>query len=347
MSDPKLQLDWQVIGHEPILRFLENSLVKRSLAHAYIFAGPAKIGKTTIAKRFCRFVICEKFTKLDFSVNDLAQLGCGECNPCRMNAKGLYADFHIVERELNKSGVLKKNISIEQIRNLRSRLNKRSYQNSYKVVLIPEAEALSVEAGNGLLKFLEEPTPKTILILNVTDKNLVLPTILSRCQTLQFAPVPRETVYQDLLSRGLNNNDAWEIAALSAGRPTVAVQLAENKDVFDEYKKNISDIFGLLTVSLSERWLRLDSLLGRAEQKQKSLAIMQNLSAIFRDLQLIQIYQDNLIQHVFLRDELSVLGRRNVSWFKKIKQVQRGIDLVERNVTPRLVLETILMTNED
>jgi len=346
MSEHKLQLNWDVIGHEPILHFLEKNLDNQSFAHAYLFVGPGKIGKTTVAKKFGNFVVCEQFQRL--SLNDtgvkLKNLGCGECNTCRMYSKGLYADFHLLEREENDSGTLKQNISVKQIRELHTHLNKRSFQNSYKVVLIPEAETLSDGASNSLLKFLEEPTQQTMLILVAPDKNMVLPTILSRCQVLQYSPVSRETIYQQLLNKDISKNEAWDMAALSAGRPTVAMQFAEDRDFYFEYKEKARGVLQLLSGGLADRLLNLEKMLGRTDQKRKALEILNILTSIYRDLQLLKVYQDDLVQHVFLHDELKSVGRENHAWHKKIKQVQEGINYVEHNVTPRLVLETILIS---
>ena len=88
-----------------------------------------------------------------------------------------------------KTNSRKSVISVSQIRELQEKINKRAFLNSYKIVIIPEAECLNQESGNALLKTLEEPTAKTVIILIATSKENVLPTIISRCQKFKFLPV--------------------------------------------------------------------------------------------------------------------------------------------------------------
>ena len=132
-----------LIGHAKILEFFENALKSGSLSHAYCFVGQGQVGKRTLAK-----ILAAKILK-----TDLSKLSC-------------HPDFYYLERiEDEKTGKLKKEISIAQARYLKTHLIGKSWSGGYKVVIVDEAELLNEESSNALLKTLEEPKAKTIFFL--------------------------------------------------------------------------------------------------------------------------------------------------------------------------------------
>src|SRR3989338_6024472 len=135
-----------IIGHQAVIRFLEASLNYQTVSHAYLFIGPRGVGKTAVLTRFLSGLIGGARADLDAFLT--------------------YPDFTLVRRGADeKTGKLKKNITVEQIREMRGRLAMGSFLNSWKIAVIDGAENLSEEAANALLKTLEEPTRKTVIVL--------------------------------------------------------------------------------------------------------------------------------------------------------------------------------------
>jgi len=175
-----------IIGHKNIVSFLEKSLKNKQIAHAYLFYGPKHLGKKTIAENFAEMLLGQPI----------------------VNHPAIY----FVKRERKeKENKMAQNISIEQIRELERKLSLSSFLNSYKIGIIEEAETMSIEAANSLLKTLEEPTPKTVIILLASNISVLPATIVSRCQVLKFLPVAKEKIYNHLLSLGASRDEALNL----------------------------------------------------------------------------------------------------------------------------------------
>ena len=147
----KKRFSWPILGHQSIVNYLQTSIINQKINHAYIFYGPEHIGKSLVADYFVNSLQCEEFN------NKNKKIPCQKCNACQQIEKGIHPDIYKVNKESDK-----KNISIEQVRNLQHKLSMRSFLTSYKVAIIDQAESISLEAANSLLKTIEEPTSKTI-----------------------------------------------------------------------------------------------------------------------------------------------------------------------------------------
>lgn len=183
-----------IIGHKNITSFLEKSVKNGEISHAYLFYGPSHLGKKAVASHFAEVILGRPIAN--------------------------HPDVYLVGRERDeKESKLAKNISIEQIRELERKLSLSSFLNSYKIGIIEEAETMSEEAANSLLKTLEEPTPKTVIILLSTSTSALPATIVSRCQTLKFLPVAKEKIYDHLLNLGAGRDEARDLSGISFGKP--------------------------------------------------------------------------------------------------------------------------------
>ena len=152
-----------IIGHQKQWQYLKRSAESDRLAHAYLFYGPAKIGKKTLALEFAKLL-------------------------------GAPTDLALVEPEASADEGEKAVIHILQIRELKSKLFLSAIDSGYKVAIIDEAPAMTADAQSALLKLLEEPKGKTILILLAQNLNQLLPTIVSRCQPLRFDLLPSQEI---------------------------------------------------------------------------------------------------------------------------------------------------------
>ena len=320
------QFDWPQIGNDNLIEFLDRSVFLHKLAQTYIFAGPEDLGKSTVALAFARnLIISDVHETRDFS--------------------SVNSDLHILSREAGK-----KNISIEAVRDFIKMLSLSSFLNSYKIGIIRDAETLSPEAASALLKTLEEPRDKVIIILLSSSVDLLMPTIVSRSQVLYFYPVAFDTVY-DYLTKELNlkRGDAKDMAALAAGRPLLAARFVENEAVYDNQLETARLFLSFFNLNIPERLKALNNYLSShgALSVDKALIILESWQRVARDLSLNAMGCPELIQHTALIEELSSLSVVNnneaLIYYSKILELLYTLRrYLSANVAPGAVLEQVI-----
>jgi DNA polymerase-3 subunit gamma/tau len=167
------QLLTEVVGQEHVSKTLLNALSSEKISHAYLFCGPRGTGKTSTARGLAKAVNC---------LNNGKGEPCNECTMCQAITEGRAMDVIEVDAASNRG--------IDEIRDLREKVNYAPNEAHYKVYIIDEVHMLTKEASNALLKTLEEPPPHVIFILATTEAHKLLPTILSRCQRFDFRRIP-------------------------------------------------------------------------------------------------------------------------------------------------------------
>jgi DNA polymerase-3 subunit gamma/tau len=166
---------WEaVVGQQHVVQTLRNALAAGRVAHAYLFAGPRGTGKTTTARLLAKAVNC-----LD---EDLARRPCGVCEFCQAVNQGRFLDLIEIDAASNTS--------VEDVRDLRDKINFAPNQGRYKVYIVDEVHMLSTAAFNALLKTLEEPPGHAIFVLATTEVHKIPATVLSRCQRHEFRRIP-------------------------------------------------------------------------------------------------------------------------------------------------------------
>lgn len=345
-----IKFNWGLVGHGNIQKYLQTAIVNMRPAHAYVFYGPSKVGKTFLAKNIAQTVLCEEYRKmggLDAAAKvNPAELPCGRCDSCRQFAKGMHPDFYAVEREVNeKTGKKKIVIAVGQIRDLLEKVSQRAFLNSYKVVIIAEAQALSQEASNCLLKTLEEPAPRTIIFLITPNKGLLLPTILSRSQLFKFLPMPSDAVYEYLVGQGANRDEARELARLSRGRPTIARQFLKDETKLAEYKSNTESLLKVIVNRPLERLKTIEKMFVEDKGGDAALKNLDALAGLIRDAMLAKLGRSDLMANYFVSSELNDLGQRAPSsWFCGfLRRIENARMMIQGNVNPRLVMESLFL----
>ncbi len=242
-----------IVGHKKQWDYLKRSFKEQQLAHAYLFCGENQIGKKTLAIEFVKLLNCQDINK-----------PCGKCKNCIDISKGNFFDFLLVrsgEESTNFEGMFsynsalsdlksgevlsdKKEIGIDQARKVIDFLSKRSYFNGYKAVIIDNADKLTVEAQNCLLKTLEEPKGNTVLILVTSQQERLLTTIFSRCQTIKFFA---NKEIRKLLDNSEKNKKEKEILdeLLKVLNGTLAEKFAYTKNLKED-GVNTKEIFEIL-----------------------------------------------------------------------------------------------------
>jgi len=221
-----------VLGQDKAKKMLRRAMAADRLGHAYLFRGPAGVGKKTLARAFGNYLNC---------LNPSAeQDACSCCRSCHKLKSGNHPDLLLVEPE----GA---SIKINQIRELKHALFFPPFEANYRIILISDVHTMRREAANSLLKILEEPPPGNQLILTGDEAGEILPTILSRCQIIPFTGLSRELVADKLRETGIDPDEAVSLAAIADGslgraRMLVDSELLETRraiiDQLLEMKKN-------------------------------------------------------------------------------------------------------------
>ena len=172
----------EVIGQEHVVQTLKNAIAADRVGHAYLFAGPRGTGKTTLARLLAKAVNC--------LAEDRAARPCNECEFCKAVNENRFMDLIEIDAASNTS--------VDDVRDLRDKINFSPSQGKYKIYIIDEVHMLSTAAFNALLKTLEEPPPHAIFVLATTEIHKIPATVLSRCQRHEFRRVPVDEIVGQL-----------------------------------------------------------------------------------------------------------------------------------------------------
>ncbi len=224
-----------VVGQEPTVRTLQNSLAAGQVAHAYVFAGPRGSGKTSLARILAKALNC---------LQGVQPEPCGKCEACADILEGRFLDLVELDAASNRG--------IEDIRDLRERVNFAPVSGRYKFYLIDEVHQLTPEASNALLKTLEEPPGHAVFVLATTEIHRVLPTILSRCQRFDFRRIPVRSLVGRLqeiaeAEKVTAETEALNILArMAGGSARDAVSLFDQAIIYAEDGVTATDVRDML-----------------------------------------------------------------------------------------------------
>lgn len=219
-----------VVGQDKVVKVIKHAIESNRISHAYLFSGPRGTGKTTTAKIIARMVNC---------TNLIDGKPCGVCECC----KNIFSNNDVVEIDAAS------NNGVDEIRELRDKVNLVPTLAKYKVYIIDEVHMLTVQAFNALLKTLEEPPSHVIFILATTEPHKIPLTIASRCQKFQFSKVSDDQIVDRLKTIVKNENvmitdDAlYEIARLSDGGMRDAINFLDQLISYKDSEITIDDVY--------------------------------------------------------------------------------------------------------
>jgi DNA polymerase-3 subunit delta' len=328
-TNPEL-INWGLLGHEWAVNLLKQHVIFESQRHAYLFTGPESIGRRTLALRFAQALNCPS----PVAPGD----PCRICRTCTQIDAMLYPDLAIVQAE-QSGGVIK----VDQIRELIRSLSLAPYAGRYRVAILLRFEEANPNAANALLKTLEEPPPQVVLILTSESVDRLLPTIVSRCEVVRLRPVRADTISKGLQSGWkMKEEEAKTLAQLCDGRPGYAVRLFQEPALLSRRDAWLEDQQRLLSADLVDRFTYAERL---AKDKEKTRAALLMWQSFWRDVMLAAgganlppTNLDHAEEVGFLADRLGLdLARRLV------QRLQDSIELLDRNVNPRLILEILML----
>ncbi|MCX7622957.1 MAG: DNA polymerase III subunit delta' [Thermomicrobium sp.] len=324
---------WPVLGHEPIVAELARSLRTGHVHHAYLFAGPAGIGRTTLAYAFAAALLCEA---------PVEARPCGQCRACQRVARRVHPDVTRVSLEQEREDA--KLVSIDRIRELRANLSLRPLEGAWRVAIVDDAERLSRDAADALLKTLEEPPPYAVLVLIAEDANAVPETIRSRCRTYQLRPLPPAVVEAALVARGASPDRAARLAKLARGRIAEALRLAEDADALDRYERQVAEVVAAMSEPLAAiGFARRATDRYRRGQRVAVQQLLRLAAELWRDAVWLAADPAASIVHEEARGALLELARRRglAGTVAGLAATLQCLADLEANVQARLALDAV------
>jgi len=327
-------MDWNVYGHDWVVDLLSSHVAGKRWRQAYLFVGPEGVGRRTLALRFAQALNCTQPPEPGGY--------CGVCRDCRQIAAMQHPDLSLVVPDEGHQDIL-----IDQIRDLQHTIALAPYASAYRIALLPDFQHVTDQAQNALLKTLEEPPDKVILLLTVNAIERLLPTVISRCEVIRLRPASIGDTQQFLHeTRGLEPEQAALIAHLSSGRIGTAIRMAENPEILASRQEWIEKFLDLLPAKRYERFKAAEEL-----SKSYDTARTNAIEAISFWL---SFWRD-----VFVRASGTALPLVNVDLAAQVEETaakitessaralviahEEALQHLDSNVNVRLLLETLML----
>lgn len=333
---------WHIHGHEWAIEQLRSNIRTQRVAHAYLFAGPSGIGKSLLALRMAQALLCER------------QDGdpCLQCRTCRRIEHGTHPDVRVAGMATQAAAAKadeatrQKELKIATIREWQRDLALRPFEAQRRVLILHDAERLSEEAANAMLKTLEEPPDYATLLL-VAHSSELLPTIVSRCRVLRLRPLPRAQVAAALQARGAEPAQAAELAAWSDGRVGWAISMLSDPDAQTARRAQLTELIALSRqdVGAGLHWAEQRAREYRAGDQETVLAWLELWQRWWRDVIYAAAGCDEAITNIDRRTELHAIARRviPVAAFTFLQHLITAAQQLRENVNPQLVLEHLIL----
>ncbi|ATO49457.1 DNA polymerase III subunit delta' [Brevibacillus laterosporus] len=322
-------MSWSNVAkkQERVSEILANSMKHDRLAHAYLFTGPKGVGKMEVAEHLTKSIFC------------LDQPGdaCGTCLNCQRIQSGNHPDVY----RISPDGA---SVKIEQIRALQKEMKMRAVESKNKVYILEHVDKMTTQAANSLLKFLEEPPVGVLALLLSENSHAILPTILSRCQTVVFNPLPVEMIVQSLVNEGITKGLAQVASQITTNLDDA--RLLSQSEWFAQLKAMVIQLGRDLKQRDSQALFTIQDQFQRNDRLKEELPLFLDLLILWlRDILYIQVGRRANIINI---DQQDALEEQALQWAQT--EILRGIDVametrnrIERNANPQLALERLVL----
>ncbi len=330
----------KIIGHKRIIEFLSQNIQNKTLSHAYLFTGPPHIGKTTLSKIFSQVLQCEEILKNLSKSKSIKFFPCNKCQNCQQILSNSHPDTIFLEG-INPVG-------IEEIRNLQHQISLKNFSTAnYKISVIENIERLTLESANCFLKTLEEPPSNTILILTTSFSELVLPTIVSRCQIINLNLVPFKEIKEGLTKEGIDEKFAETVSGIVAGRPGLALEIIKNPEALKNQLNLSRKITSLLKGNLTDRMEFVKKIVEFSDKNNIEIErILDFWIGILRDALLICGNCSHLVVNQTLKWELeNYIQDYDILYLKDfIEKAFMARQKLKTNTNQKLLLESLVLS---
>ena len=330
-----------IVGQNSAVKILEAAVKNKRWASSYLFIGPEGVGKKQAALSLAQALNCQ-----DLRENESGRLdACGKCLSCRKVSQSNHPDVQVIVPEPDKAS-----ISIDQIRLIQKNSFFKPLEGRQKVYIIDDAGSLTTEAMNCFLKILEEPPSQVVFVLITFNVLLLLETIISRCQIIKFNNLPRTEVTAILTGRcGLSPEEASVLASISAGSAGVSLNYHDYGVVL-ERENMVKLLDEVNTGNISFLFREAERLSKDKDNVQLWLSL---LVSFWRDIFFSRIFSDSTAgiepdELLINRDSAGQLKDKLANFStgtlkEHIELILHTKALIQRNVNPRLALETMFL----
>lgn len=320
----------EILGHGQIIEHLQNAIKLQKVSHAYILDGEEGAGKKLLARAFAQTLQCERG----------GVEPCGECHSCKQAQSGNQPDIIEVTHEKPAS------IGVEDIRGqLCGDIQIKPYSSPYKIYIVDEAEKMTVQAQNALLKTIEEPPAYGVIMLLTTNADAFLPTILSRCVTLKLRPVKNEIIKPYLMEKyHIPDYQAEVCTAFARGNVGKAERLAQS-DQFTELKSHLIHL--LRHLRDMEIYELTEAVRSASEYKTEINDYLDLMALWFRDVLLFKATRqiDGL---VFAEEINDISAQAQKSSYEGLERILKALEKakvrLKANVNFELTMELLMLT---
>lgn len=322
-----------IIGHEMIKEHFKKAIEHDKVSHAYILAGEEGMGRKTLTKAFAMTLLCERSNTKP----------CMECHTCKQILSGNHPDVCFITHEKPNS------IGVDDIRTqISDSVMLRPYSSLYKLYIMDEAEKMTVQAQNALLKTIEEPPSYVVIILLTTNEEIFLPTILSRCIQLKLKPLRDQAVSAYLTETlGVSESLSEIYAAFARGNLGKAIHLSSSEDFNLLYHEILNLLKKIKAMDIS----MLLSYIKKIQEENLDLyGCLDFIQLWYRDILMFKVTKDaNLL--IFKEEYSTVSSLCQKSSYEGLETILNAIDKAKvrlnANVNTELALELMLLTMKE
>lgn len=318
-----------VFGHDWAIGLLENALAADNFPQSLLITGLPQVGKMTLAKSLAMALVCTGPVR-----------PCGQCAACRKILSGNHLDVDILDTPADEAAEA---IKIETVRGLQRKLSLRPNEARYRVVVLGNFERATTGAANALLKTLEEPPAHVTLILTTPDKARLLPTIVSRCQTMPLRSVPTETIRELLkMHYRVAPPQAELLAKLAGGRPGWAISAWKDSTTLARRESQLNEFITLLGQGYAFR-------LQYAQQLIKANVLPAALFILWlgwwHDVLLVRQGAHRQISNLDFEESIQLAAQRLSPGqiMAAINQTYAALQNLQYNINGRLNIEVLLL----
>ncbi|MDA3732794.1 DNA polymerase III subunit delta' [Niameybacter massiliensis] len=315
----------KIIGHEDIKRYFNKAIKSEKVSHSYIFEGPEGVGKKSIAQAVAKSLLCQGEDK-----------PCGKCRACLLLEAGNHPDLIYVEKD-------NKTTKIDTVREkLVKNMDVKPYQGPYKIIVVTEADTLTIEGQNAMLKTIEEPPSYGIVILITQNLAKLLPTIKSRCIHLRFSPLPYQDILEYLAPYQLSERQTEIYAQFAEGSIGIAKKLIEDERFLEDRKKGVDLLLKLQKADLMNMY---DLVKVICDEKEFISSMLHFWLLWYRDLAVLKATGNENLYYLdyqfHLLDMSSKLTYNTID--KHIKLIKNAQTQINQNIYATFVIENLLL----
>jgi DNA polymerase-3 subunit delta' len=331
---------WQTLGQPKLLEFLQNALDQGKIAHAYLLVGPPQVGKMTLALDLAAALNCPGEKR-----------PCGTCSSCQKILARRHADVQVISLDPNPGVEDDKKerteIGIEKIRDLIHSASLPPFEGLYRIYIINEAEHLSTEAANCLLKTLEEPIGKVVFILLTTNAQSIPATVISRCQPLKLTRSKTSEIESALINiRQIDPEKARFVARLAHGCLGWSIEALKSPNLVQDRSEYFGKMLAWVRGDYTQRFGVAAQLAFQFSKKRGVVyETLDTWTGYWRDILLVKTgCNNNIVNTDFLPDLVQVAGAYNLSQIKMaLKSIIEAGEQLKLNANARLVMEALML----